>query len=289
VHPPLHRFAKGAKLEYIHTMATPENTQCDKGSAHNRTTRIRGIFSQRQAGTIGAGTTESMTYWFAKENALGKIIAQVLDDEFIPAGMQETFDRKDFLKRFTLEPEIWYQQVTQRLIMGEKYRQTNQFIEAQIEYKRILAIDEDNIRANFGLGLVYLTQEEGGKAAYVFEKLVGLQESFMPEHKHLFNEFGIALRKKHMFSEAIRYYHRAIELTQKDENLYLNLARAHFENGENAPAFANLRVCLEINKLHGEARSFLKYMARERLLPTGDDVMPFVRAALQSPNDADDM
>ena len=102
----------------------------------------------------------------------------------------------------------------------------------------------------------------------------------MPEHKHLFNEFGIALRKKQMFDEAIRYYHRAIELTQKDENLYLNLARAHFEKGDRAPAFANLRICLEINSAHGEAKSFLKYMARERLLPPGDDVMPFVRAAL---------
>ena len=106
-----------------------------------------------------------LTYWFAKEGDDAKVKAQVLDDEFIPVGMQEVFDRNIFLKRFTLEPEVWYQQVTQRLIMGEKYRQTSQLIEAQIEYKRILSIDEDNIRANFGLGLVYLAQNEAGKAA----------------------------------------------------------------------------------------------------------------------------
>ena len=106
----------------------------------------------------------------------------------------------------------------------------------------------------------------------------------MPEHKHLFNEFGIALRKKGMFGEAIRYYHRAIELTRKDENIYLNLARAHFEKGDpgsglRKPAASAWKSTTNTR----EAKSFLKYLARERLLPPGDDVMPFVRAALHLP------
>jgi hypothetical protein len=61
---------------------------------------------------------------------------------------------------------------------------------------------------------------------------VGLEAAFAPEHKHLFNEFGISLRKSRMVDQSIEYSTRALALTSTDENLHYNVARAYFEKGD---------------------------------------------------------
>ena len=83
----------------------------------------------------------------------------------------------------------------------------------------------DNVRANFGIGLTYLERGESDKAENIFARLIKLDGAYEEEHKHLFNEFGISLRKNKMFSQSLEYYLRALDLTKKDENLYINIAR----------------------------------------------------------------
>lgn len=56
-----------------------------------------------------------------------------------------------------------------------------------------------------------------------------LDGAFAEEHKHLFNDFGINLRKNKMFAESLEYYLRALTLSKHDENLYINIARVYLE------------------------------------------------------------
>ena len=58
-----------------------------------------------------------------------------------------------------------------------------------------------------------------------FARLVSMDAPFAPEHKHMFNDFGINLRKSKMIPQAIEYYSKAIALSPEDEHLRYNLAR----------------------------------------------------------------
>lgn len=68
------------------------------------------------------------------------------------------------------------------------------------------------MRALYGLGLTYLQHNQEEKARAVFEELVVLDGFARSEYKHLFNQFGIELRKRSMIEESIRYYSRAMRI-----------------------------------------------------------------------------
>ncbi len=236
--------------------------------------RIKGVFSSREAD--GGG---EKTYWFAKEIDTDAISLDMLDENMLPTGRRRIRDKDDFLIEYALEPELGYRLLTQRVLRGDMYRKQDKNLEAKIEYRQALRIDEENIRANFGLGLCYLALNQLDKAGYVFTNIVAMDESFGEEHKHLFNEFGIALRKKGLFDEAVRYYSRAVELCPTDENLYLNMARADFDKGDREGAFLYLKRTLELNPDQSEARAFLAWLRKNDIKPQDPDMAAYFRWA----------
>ena len=129
-----------------------------------------------------------------------------------------------------------------------------------MEYGKALNIDEENIRANFGIGLCYLDRCDEEKASDIFRRLVNLDAAFEKEHKHLFNEFGISLRKNAMFDEAIEFYTRAIGLTDDDENIYFNIARSLYEKGKKKEALHYIEKCLHLNPESAAANKLIRHL-----------------------------
>jgi tetratricopeptide (TPR) repeat protein len=95
---------------------------------------------------------------------------------------------------------------------------------------------------------------------------VRLDAAFDKQHKHLFNEFGINLRKNRMLDQALDYYKRAEDLTQTDENLHYNIARAFFEKNDVANCFEYLKKALAINPELSAARKFITYLVDKNFL-----------------------
>jgi len=95
------------------------------------------------------------------------------------------------------------------------------------------------------------------KSRLIFGELVTMDGAFENRHKHLFNEFGINLRKSSLFEEAVRYYSRALEINGdlfgEDENLYYNLARAYYEKGEWKPCIEFAGRALGVSGTHEPA------------------------------------
>jgi tetratricopeptide (TPR) repeat protein len=125
-----------------------------------------------------------------------------------------------------------------------------------------LAEIERSARADFGLGLVTLRQGNPRKAKRIFEDLAGLDTNFEPRHKHMFNEFGIGLRKSRLLDVALKHYQRALELSPDDENLHHNVARVHFERDELGEAVDHLQRALALNPDLEPARRFLQYIRK---------------------------
>ena len=240
--------------------------------------RIKGVFSTQELRKVGTGTTTrkviQKSYWFVEEDETGKITVQPLNANYVPSGPVQVIPLEELIARFAPEPEFYIQTVYPRMrelvktvARADRYRQRGETYSAEYEYSNALKVDIENVRANFGLGLTYLDRGEKSKAEDIFSRLVKLEAAYQPEHKHLFNEFGIKLRKTKMLDEALSYYQRALELSKNDENLYCNLARVHVEKGNNEAAIDALASSLQINPSFDTAVKFLKWLMEKRLVP----------------------
>jgi tetratricopeptide (TPR) repeat protein len=242
------------------------------GQGHDQTAdKIVGVFSSKQVRKVGTGSTTRKTiqqsFFYVCQQVDGSIAIQVLNQNFVPSGPKETIAKEQLLQEYTPEPEMYFSSVvprmrelTKTIARADRHRVRGETFSAEMEYTSALSVDEENVRANFGVGLCYLQRGEKQKAQDVFERLVRLDDAFDAEHKHLVNEFGINLRKSGMHVQAVEYYTRALAMAANDENIYYNIARAYHDMGSLDEAREALRKSLEINPDMAEAVKFLKYL-----------------------------
>ena len=218
--------------------------------------KIKGVFSTQILAKVGIGTTLRKTiqksYWFAVEQDDGSVEVQPLNVNYVPSGPKNAIPRDEFLDKFSPEPEFYtitvmpkMRELEKSIARGDRHRKRGETFSAELEYGNATKVDEENVRANFGLGLTYLERGATDKAQDIFERLVKIEAAYEPEHKHLFNEFGISLRKNKMVDQALEYYARALELSDSDENLYCNIARVYLALNKHEDAAKHLKKSLE--------------------------------------------
>ena len=262
-------------------------------SEHNNSngkSDIRGVFSTQEVRRVGTGTTTrktvQKTFWFVEQKDK-EIECQPLNTNYVPSGPKRKITLDELIAKFSPEPEFYLnsvfpkmQEMQRNVDNGDTHREKGENFAAEYEYSRALNIDEENVRANFGIGLTYLERGDNGKAQDIFQRLVKLDATFEPEHKHLFNEFGINLRKNSMLQESLEYYHRAIELSPNDENLFMNIARVYLELNDIPQCVDNLLQALSLAPRHETSLKFLAWLIQKQLVPA--DRLDGVRAALQA-------
>lgn len=243
--------------------------------------RIKGAFSLAKTSKVGAGTTARKVtrtiYVYAAENDEGQLEVQAVNDNHVPTGPVTVIGREALLRDYFPEPEYYQKhmfpamrELARHLAGGERQLKNGQPYSAEVNFHDALKLDEQNIRANFGIGLSYLQRGEKDKAGEVLKRIVTLEAAFEGRHKHLFNEFGIQLRKNGMYDEALEYYGRALEFARDDENLHFNMARAALAKGDPALARENLARCLALNPSMPEARDYLARLERGESVGPGD-------------------
>lgn len=213
--------------------------------------RVKCAFSTTEAVQMGAGvnrrTRKSRNFWFVEQVDRGVFERRMLNDRHVPAGDAGTLDLQDLVDGY--RPELAYYEelvlpamieLEKTLDRGDEHRGRGRLERARAEYEQARAIEENNVKALFGLGLIFLERGETDRARELLAELVKIKAAFAGKNQHLFNEFGIALRKNRMFSEAVDYFRRGLDFVKDDEHLYYNLARAHYENGEWEASLDNL-------------------------------------------------
>jgi len=237
---------------------------------------IEGVFSIERSGKIGTGTTarrvKQTAVYYAKQTDENTVQLQLLNPQHVPIGEPEEIDRDTLLADYLPMPQLFKEVMANLRAMqksiarGDKFRKRGETFTAEYEYANALNLDEQNVRANFGIGLCLLARDETDKAKEVFDRIVKIDSAFEDEHKHLFNEYGIQLRKKKLYDQSVDYYERALELTQNDENLWYNLARALFDQEEFSKAAEAATKCLEIAPAHPEGKKLLNYLTKKGLV-----------------------
>jgi len=233
--------------------------------------RIEGVFLLEKQAKIGTGHTEKKVthkmYCLAKETESGEIEIRYLGANDEPMDIVEKIPKDQFVHTFTFQPYYFERKkaeqdkkVDKHIAIAEEHARRKEFFSAEYEFKNALKVDNDNLRANFGIGNVYLEMGEKEKARDVFVKISHIEAIFEEQNKHFFNECAIQLRKQELYDESIEYYLKAISLSPNDENLYFNLARAHFEKGEGEKARQYANKALEIKPSFKEGKALINYM-----------------------------
>lgn len=232
-------------------------------------------------------TEERRIFFYAEKIKNGALFVQALNGNDCPSGERRNLTLDAFMDQFTPEPLYYYNKVKpvmdfvqSSLEKGESALRDRNFSRAETAFKQVLSVDEEDIRANFGLGLAYLGAGKKDDALGVLGKLMSLDLAFEAGHKHMFNSFGIQMRKSGMLGEAIDYYKKAISLHPQDEHLHFNMARV-LHAGDNHPACCESLVnALGINPEFHEAAAFLKYLVEhDATLKNLPGVCPHVDAA----------
>jgi len=236
--------------------------------------RLRGVFSSVVKATVGFGGTkqkvEKRLLFFVEEQKDGRIGIQALNAAFVPSGELKYLTREELVSRFLPEPEIYMnkvypaiRQVMATLSSAERHLNEGNTYCAEYEFKNALRIDEDNIRATFGLGMSYLERGELEKGDLVFRRLVNMKGAYLKRHKHLFNDFGIKLRKNKMYRQALKYYSRAYALSKDDEHLLYNIARTLYEKGSYKGALNFVRKALNLKQDFDLARQLMVILQKK--------------------------
>ncbi len=240
--------------------------------------KVKGVFSTQEIKKIGTGTTTRRTvqknFWFVENLSDGNLECQPLNSNFVPSGPKRTITMDELIEKFAPEPEFYMSSVFPKMMelqnnidAGDGHRAKGENFAAEHEYGAALQIDEENVRANFGIGLTYMQRGDSDKAQDIFERLLNLEGAYAEEHKHLFNEFGINLRKTKMFTQAVEYYERALTLSAKDEGIHINLARALLEKKDFANCTEHLFKALELAPQHESGKKFLEWLLAKNLVP----------------------
>ncbi|OLN27368.1 TPR repeat-containing protein [Desulfovibrio sp. DV] len=251
---------------------------------------FRGVFSTQTQAFIGFGATKRRVkqniHIFAEEQPDGSYLVRNLNKNFIPTGKARPISREQLLTDYLPEPDLYMNKVVpmmrrvqKNVEAGDAHRSESELMSAEFEYKNALRVDEEHIRATFGLGLTYLDRGELDNAKLVCRRLISLEAAFGEEHKHLFNEFGIKMRKHKMYEQALLYYFKAYRLSKTDDHLLYNIARTYFERGKLKLSLKFLAMAKAINPAFPEAETLSRAIERKALeefsVPTG-------RARLQS-------
>ncbi len=232
------------------------------------------IFLKLEQIKVGAGVTAKVTtfenYYQVSEKNEDQVELRLLDFSGQPIGAPTVISREE-LKSYTYCPNYLDNRKSHREILleqhvqaGNRHLEKKEFFSAEHEYDRALQIDDDHLKANLGKGKALFAMGRKEEAAKIFTKLSQIKTLFEKDNKHTFNEFGIELRVKGMFNEAITTYLKALSIDQDDEALYYNLGRAYYEKGEYGKALEQLGTALKIKSDFKEARDFLDMIKSAR-------------------------
>lgn len=236
--------------------------------------KIKGVFFEESTITLGTGHTKKTqhvkNYCRAKQLDEELIEVSYLGNEGQPTGIVIKMPYDEFMNKYTFEPDYKVKTKEERdtdkhIALAKKHRSRREFNSAEWEYNSALKIDPDSIRANFGVGTLYMEMGQVDKAKNVFQKLSRIEAIFEEENKHIFNEFGIELRKANMVEEALANYMKAIEISPGDENLYFNVARLYYDAKDWTNALKWIEKSISINPHSREAKQFESLIRKEML------------------------
>jgi len=213
----------------------------------------------------GEADAQPKKYWLVESDSKSLLTIRPVDDQtWLPTGQPHPITLRELQKRYTPESDLYAQRVQESI---ERHEGDLPLLE--VPGDEVPPVDESVVIADFQKGMDYLKQGNAEKAALVFSGLLHSETPFEEEHKHLFNDFAIQLRKNDLPEQAIAFYTKALELSwsDEDENLHINLARVLYAEKQYAGCVQHLFDALRIVPGHRVAHNFLAWLEQQKVVP----------------------
>jgi tetratricopeptide (TPR) repeat protein len=245
---------------------------------------VLGIYSADRTSKMGLGSTarsyKQKTWWFVRRLNDETYSIQALNANSIPSGPITHVSKGDFMRSYHPEPGYYEKRcipfitsLKKKIVQAEKHLAEDDLSGAEKEFCKALLLDEKHPKANIELGKIYLERGDGKKLAAALRRILNIDALFQEQERHLFNEFGICLRKQKRFAEAISFYRKAVERNDADEHLHFNIARALVEAGDLDEAREHLDRAIALRDNFPEAKRFLDYIDRTGKAPSDIDLV----------------
>ena len=173
------------------------------------------------APNFDAARALGITYLYLKQPERAKLLFEEMQTEF----------KED-------NPEI-------HILFGQAYEQTNYPLEAEREFKRALAVNPKQIKANFFLGYVIL--QYGGSS-----RISEAGQAFENELKLVPDDFfanffaGVAASSENNHAKAVVLLQKAVQLKPNSSEAFLFLGQSQMETRDLKAAEKSLRRALEL-------------------------------------------
>jgi tetratricopeptide (TPR) repeat protein len=227
-----------------------------------------GVYSSLGSGSKeGRGSGKRKRYWFAWDCGDAGYQVQELDRAFQPLSEAAPIDPSTFCASFAQEPSILATPILKGPVAAAQ-RQAQAGVPLAKTPEQLAAERtevENHLRAHFGALL--LKTRRGGDSQSALKALLDIadvEEGIVPEHKYMFAEFGINLRKGKLPEAALAHAKRVLSLAPDDSHAHFNIARIYYTLGKLDEAEQHLLTALEFAPDLECARDFLAYIGRER-------------------------
>lgn len=237
-----------------------------------------GVYASYSNKTATNTKKASKRYWFVWEDEQGYMV-QLLDNAYQPITEPRVLSIEAFEKNFVIQPHILaapitsfqpinktntkknivrYNKQTKHISSKSQVSNTNFDSKKNMiaEHKEAKYIDT-KLRSEFTTALERWHSGDNLTSLKTFEGLSNIQEGIVPEHKHMFTDFGVDLRKNSLPKLALLHFKRAVDLSPGDAHAHFNLARAYYELGNLNEAEQHLEKALSISPDFDIASKFL--------------------------------
>ncbi len=222
-----------------------------------------GVYSTKENRVIDGQNVVAKCLWYAWGWDHGTVAVQEVSSDWKIIGVSKIIIRAELESRYSFERES-----PPKKPQLPKTAAAPQSAKAAIGDARtlagVLAIAEETARDDFDSGIKALELGDRKRAMFAFERPLQMDVPWRPAHKHMFSEFGSILRKKRIYALALRHHTKALELAPNDENIWFNLARAHYSLGNLDKALEYLQRILKANPNMREGRLFMEYLQEKK-------------------------
>ncbi|MEA3333044.1 MAG: tetratricopeptide repeat protein [Pseudomonadota bacterium] len=249
-------------------MAKELKSEADVVDDSGEVAKIAGYYIEQVKISLGTGATKRKTtgenIFYAEELPNGEIKLSLLNMAGKPTSITEVVEKEEFFQRCQPKLDFVPPDKTEKLdkfkekadrhaSRGNLHLRKKEYNSAEFEFQNTLKLDEEHVRANYGMVKLHLEKGEEEEAKEVLDKMTSIEALFEDENKHVFNEVGIDLRRMKMFDQALDSYRKALEINAEDPILNFNMARALIDKKQWEPALASLDRALELKEDFPEA------------------------------------
>lgn len=220
-----------------------------------RSPKFLGVYSLATGQTKKGSRTRKLLFFVWQLD--GDVVAiQELNEALVPVSGPELIPAARLKTQFNLEPSILAAPITtpdfrQKAspVRQREATELNDDTLLKLEQARKSKQVENDLRNNFNKAMRALNRPRDRKGALAaLEQLAETRKGIVPQHRHMFRDFGVSLRKKSLPELSLRCALRALELSPNDDHAHFNVARAMSLLGLFDEADAHLRKARQLDK-----------------------------------------